>query len=124
MATSKIRNPIPGLVAGASFASAQYKVVKFASTAVQVIPVTSSTDVALGIIQDDPTTGQPALIAGPGDVAIAIAGVADLAQGERVGWNTTGQVDDTKARKIGIALKPSTAVGDYVPVLLIGYQAA
>lgn len=124
MATSIIRNPIPGLVAGSTFAAKQYYVGKFASTAGQIIPVSASTDVALGIVQNDPAAGEPALVAGPGDIAIAVAGVNDLAQGDRVGWNSTGQVDDTKARKIGIALQASTAVGDYVSVLVIGYQAA
>ena len=73
MASSTIRNPITGLVAGVTLASHQYKVVKFASTAGAVIPVAASTDVALGILQNDPTAGQPALIARPGDIAVAIA---------------------------------------------------
>lgn len=124
MATSIIRNPIPGLVAGLTLAAKQYHVVKFASTAGAVVSVTASTDVAIGIVQNDPTAGQPALIAGPGDIAIAVAGQADLAAGELLGYNSTGQVDDQKNDKIAQALQASTAVGDYVQVLVLGLSAS
>ena|SRR3990167_1028225 len=124
MATSILRNLIPGLVAGSDLSSHQYKVIKFASTAGAVVPVTASTNVALGILQNDPTSGQPALIAGPGDIAIAIAGQADLAAGELLGYNSTGQVDDTLNDKIAQALQASTAVGDYVQVLVLGLSAS
>ena len=124
MATSILRNLIPGLVAGSDLSSHQYKVVKFASTAGAVVPVTASTNVAIGILQNDPTSGQPALIAGPGDIAIAIAGQADLAAGELLGYNSTGQIDDTLNDKIAQALEASTAVGDYVQVLVLGLSAS
>lgn len=125
MASSTIRNPITGLVAGVTLAAHQYKVVKFASTAGAVIPVAASTDVALGILQNDPTAGQPALIAGPGDIAIAIAGANNLAQGNLLGYNTTGQVIASSATdKIAQALEASTAVGDYIRVLVLGLNAS
>jgi len=110
---------LPGLVAGASLASHQYKAVKFASTAGAVIPVTATTSLAIGFVQNDPTLGQPAQVAGPGSIAIALAGVNDLAAGELVGYNSTGQVvDHTTAGRfiIGQALTASTAVGDQVQV--------
>lgn len=114
---------IPGLVAGANLASSQYKVVKFASTAGQVVVVSATTDSAIGILQNDPASGQPAIIAGPGDIGIALAGAADIAQGEFLGFNTTAQVaDHTTAGRfvIGRALKASTAVNDEIPVLIQG----
>lgn len=125
MASSVLTNFIPGMLAGSSFASAQYKVVKFASTAGQVVPVTATTDNGIGIIQNDPATGQEALIAGPGSVAKAIAGASDIAAGELLGFNTTGQVaDHTTAGRwtIAMALQASTAVGDYISVLVLPRQ--
>ena len=125
MATSVLRNMIPGLVAGADLSTHQYKVVKFASTAGQVIRVTASTDVALGILQNDPTSGQPALIAGPGDIAIGIAGASNLAQGNLLGYNTSAQLITAAATdKIAQALEASTAVGDYIKVLVLGLSAS
>lgn len=113
---------IPGLKAGAS-ALTQYRVVKFsAATADCVINVTATTDVAIGIVQDDPAAGMPALVQN-GGIAVAIAGVNDLAAGENVGFNTTGQVVDhaTDNRlSLGRALDASTAVGDLVRVALYG----
>lgn len=111
---------IPGLSAGA--ASLQYKVVKKASTAGQVIAVAATTDVAIGVAQDGPAAGQPILVAYQG-IVTCIAGVADLAVDENVGYNTTGQVADhttDNRRSIGRALDASTAVGDYVRVMLFG----
>lgn len=125
MATSNVTNFITGLVAGSSLASSQYKVVKFASTAGAVVAVNATTDLAIGILQNDPASGQPASIAGPGSIAKAIAGVNDLAAGELVGFNTTGQVVDhttDNRRIIAQALEASTAVGDYVRVLVHGLE--
>jgi len=114
-------NDIPGLVATGNLASHQYKVVKFGSTAGTVKVVSATTDVAIGILMNDPTSGQPARVAGPGSVAIGLAGVADLAEGELVGYNSTGQIaDHTTAGRfiIGQALQASTAANDEVMVVL------
>ena len=114
---------LPGLVAGANLAAAQYKVVKFASTAGQVIVVTATTSLAVGILQNDPASGQPAVIAGPGDVAIALAGASDIAQGELLGFDTSGRVVDhtTDGRfMIAQALAASAGFNDEIPVLVIG----
>lgn len=113
---------IPGLTAGVSLTAAQYKVVKFASTASAVISVAATTDFAVGVLQNDPAAGEAAEVAYLG-VAIALAGVNDLAVGELVGFNSTGQVVDhttDNRRIIGQALTASTAVGDEVRVALSG----
>jgi hypothetical protein len=113
---------LPGVTAGLTLAAKQYAVVKFASTANAVVAVTATTDAAVGIVQNDPAAGEAALVAISG-VAIGIAGVNDLAAGELVGFNTTGQVVDhttDNRRIIGQALDASTAVGDYVRVKLVG----
>lgn len=112
---------IPGLTAGQALT--QYRVVKFsAATTNAVINVAATTDVAIGVVQNDPTAGQAALVAN-GGIVQAIAGVNDLAAGEQVGYDSTGRVVDhtTDNRMvIGIALDASTAIGDYVRVALYG----
>ena len=119
--TSDVRY-IPGLTAGASLAASQYKAVKFASTANAVIVVTATTDVAIGLLQNDPAAGEAALVAYDG-IALGLAGAADLAAGENVGHNTTGQMaDHTTATRMsmGRTLDASTAVGDIVRIMLYG----
>lgn|SRR5690554_1817722 len=116
-------NYLPGLVAGADLSNAQYQVVKFASTAGAVVSVSATTDPAIGILQNDPTAGQPASIAGPGSVATALAGANDIAAGDLLGFNSSGQVVDhtTDGRyHIAQALDGSSAVGDEIRVVVIG----
>lgn len=111
----------------ASAALNQYGVVKHASTAGEVIAVAATTDFAIGIVQNDPAAGEPALVAALGE-AIAIAGTSNLAVGELVGfaYNSTANlgrvVDHTtdNRRIIGVAMEASTAIGDEVRVLLTG----
>ena len=119
---SENRLQVTGLVAGGDLSAQQYKVVKFASTAGAVVVVTATTDAAIGVLQNDPTTGQAAEIVGFGE-AIALAGVNDLNAGELVGFNTTGRVVDhttDNRRIIGQTLQPSTGIGDEVLVFLSG----
>lgn len=115
---------IPGLKAGAALT--QYRVVKFsASTTDAVINVAATTDVAIGVVQNDPASGQEALVQNEG-IATCIAGVNDLAVGENVGFDSTGRVVDhttDNRMSIGRARQASTAVGDYVQVLLYGGAA-
>jgi len=123
MARNVLTNLLPGLKAGADLSSSQYKVVKFASTAGEVVAVSATTDNAIGVLQNDPADGEAALIAITGSIATCIAGVADLAVGELVGFNTSAQVADhtTDTRlHIGMAVEASTAVGDEVSVILFG----
>ena len=113
---------LPGLTAGVSLASHQYKVVKYASTANAVIPVAATTDVAIGVLLNNPTAGQPALVADDGVVPV-LAGANNLAAGNNLGYNTTGQVaaHTTDNRfSIGKALETSTAVADVITAQLYG----
>lgn len=112
----------PGLTAGVSLASAQYKVVKWASTTNAVISAAATTDIAVGILQNNPAAGEAALVAYDG-ICVAIAGANNIAAGNNLGFNTTGQVaaHTTETRQsIGRALDASTAVGDYIRVALYG----
>jgi hypothetical protein len=112
---------VPGLLA--STAITQYSVVKFASTAGKVLAVAATTDIGMGICQNDPATGEPANVV-VGGVAKAVAGTSTITQGETLGFNSTGQVVDQATdnrRSIGIALEASSAAsGDYIRVLVRG----
>lgn len=113
---------VPGLLAGAAIT--QYRVVKAASTANEVINVTATSSVALGIVQNDPADGEPAemVVSGP---AIAIAGTSTITLGETLGFDTTGRVMDIAINSttdqrptIGYALEASGAVGDLIRVMV------
>ena len=106
----------------ASTGITQYSVVKHASTAGKVLAVSATTDLAIGVCQNDPATNEPALVAALGEV-IAIAGTSNLAVGEVVGYNSTGRVVDhttDNRRIIGQAMEASTAISNHVRVLLSG----
>lgn len=111
---------IPGLTVGSDLSASQYHAVKMASTANQILAVSASTDIAIGILMDAPNAaGVAARVAGLGTVT-AVAGTSDLVAGQRVGYNTTGQVVDGNALTFGVALDDSSAIGDEVKVLLTG----
>lgn len=111
---------IPGLTVGGDLSASQYHAVKLASTANQILAVSASTDVAIGVLLDAPNAaGQAARVAALG-VVPAVAGTSDLTAGQRVGYNTTGQVVDGNALTIGVALEDSGDVGDEIKVLLTG----
>jgi len=114
---------IPGLAATGDLSSHQYKAVRMGSTANTVKVIAGINGTAVGFLQNDPTDGQGAAVAGPGGVATALAGAADIAAGEILGVNTSGQVVDhtTDNRKtIALALEASTAVGDEIKVEVLG----
>lgn len=113
---------IPGLIAGLTLAAKQYAVVKWASTANAVVAVLATTDVAIGVVLNDPAAGEIALVADSGLVP-ALAGANNLAAGDNLGYNTSGQVvahTTDNRRSIGKALEASTAVGDVILVQLYG----
>jgi hypothetical protein len=112
---------IPGLVAGADLSAAQFKVVKLASTAGQVILAASSILTQAFVLQNNPKSGEAAEVAYSGIVKV-LAGTSNLAIGEIVGVTSTSTVIDTTTDNrlvIGKALEGSTAVGDVVSVVLI-----
>lgn len=120
MATSKeFTNQIPGLLAGASLAAKQYFPVQFASTAGEVIVSTAAGAGNVSIIQNDPADGEPALLPGVGDICKAVAGAADIAQGEFLTPNSTGVIDTTTGLVIAQALEASSATGDYISVQIV-----
>lgn len=126
MATYRqFNNQIPGLVAGADLSSSQYMPVRIsADTAGKVYAVTSASALAVSIVQNDPTAGQPALLPGIGDICKAVAGAADIAIGERLTANTSGVVDTTTGFVFAQALEASAAVGDYIQVRIVYHEEA
>lgn len=111
---------IPGIVATGSLASNQYYVVKAGSTAGTCkVAVTAATDAILGILQNDPASGEAAEVAFSG-VCYALA-EASVTYGAPLTCSTTGRVKASTTDKheiVGIALAASSAAGDKIPVLL------
>jgi hypothetical protein len=110
---------IPGLYASASLATKQYTPVKLASTADAVIAATATTDIIIGILQNDPAAGEAADVASLG-VCKAICGTATLTLGASISANSTGIVPATAGKVIGVALQPAVTKGDIIRVLLTG----
>ena len=112
---------IPGMLAGASFASAQWKVAKFASTAGEVVIADHPDDMMnCGLMQNDPADGESADVAYSG-IAYGICESTAITFGNPVSSNTTGELQITpndEAIVIGHALETSSAVGDVIKVLV------
>ena len=86
--------PIPGLLADADFSTRQFYVVKLVGTTGvewEVTPTTAITDRAIGIIQNDPSTGQAAQVAGLGEIAKAQYG-GTVTNGQWLGFGTDARV--------------------------------
>lgn len=112
---------IPGLVAGADLSAAQYKAVKFATTAGEVVASTAAADASIGLLQNDPADGEAASIAGAGSIALALAATSTIAAGNFVAPNSTGLVN-TSVQKFARALQAAGAVSDLITVQVLGVQ--
>lgn len=112
--------PTVSLEAASNLSSYQYYVVKFASTAGQVkLATTPATDTIIGVLQNEPTAGQEAQIAGIG-YCIAAA-EASVSAGNPVTCSSTGRVKATTTDKdevLGFAMQASSAAGDLIQVHL------
>ncbi len=110
---------IPGLVAGADLSAAQYKCVKLASTAGEVIASAAATDTTIGILQNDPADGEPADVAHSGS-CLAVA-EASVSRADLLASNSTGQVQATTSannKLIGVAIEASTNAGELILIAL------
>ena len=112
---------IPGVVATGDLSSYQYYVVKHASTAGACkVATTAATDTLMGILQNDPTSGQAAEVAYTG-IAYALA-EASVTAGSAVTTSSTGRVKTTTTdldQIVGFALAASSSAGDKIPVQLL-----
>ena len=111
---------IPGMKAGASFASKQYTPVKLSSTAADtVLQATTTAMWAVGIIQNDPASGESAEVACLG-ISRAVAGTSTITRGTTLSYNSTGVVNVTAGKVFALALQAAGAVGDLIWVQIIG----
>ena len=112
---------IPGLTAGADLSAKQYYVVKLASTAKQVIVGAAATDAVIGVVQNDPGSGEEALVAALGVVQVATE--ASVTMGDWLAASTTGRAKTTTSANddvIGRALETNSAAGDIIGALIGG----
>jgi len=116
---------VPGLVATGALGNYQYYIVRHGSTAGTVKVCASSTGTMIGILQNDPGDGEPALVA-CGGVCRALA-EASVTAGSALTCSSTGRVKTTTTdmdRIIGQAVQASSSAGDLITVQLgISYMS-
>jgi hypothetical protein len=109
------------LLAGADLSAYQFRPVKLASTAGEVVAATAVTDIVIGILQNDPTDGQAASIAGVGSITLAKAGTSVLTAGAMLTVNSTGlrptTTDNTAV--CGRAITAASAAGDLIQITVL-----
>lgn len=112
---------IPGMLAGANLSASQYKAVKFASTAGEIVAADDPDDsMTCGLLQNDPADGENAEVAYSG-IAMGLCESTAIVFGNVVSSNTTGELQicpNDEAKVIGHALQTSSAVGDIIKVLV------
>ena len=104
---------IPGLVASGDLDAKQYHVVALATTAKAVKIAASGTVAVLGILQNDPKSGEAASVVCAG-MTKAVAGGA-IAVGDLLTANSTGQCIATTTannKVVGKAITAVTTAGD------------
>ena len=113
---------ITGLVAGADLSAKQYMIVKYASTAGEVVAATGTNETYVGILQNDPADGEAAEIAVGGE-SFAIAADGDIAVGNALDSDSTGRVNGTATDNrniVGRALEAAGAAGDVIRIQVSG----
>lgn len=96
-----------------SAASQQFCFVKLL-TGRQVCPVDANTDIPIGVLQNSPALGEPAVVALSGQTKL-VAGATNLAEGAVIGADATGRA---------IALTAGTSTGFYVAGRVISVDAS
>ena len=115
---------IPGQVitfeAGADLSAKQFYVVYLSSADTVNVATSNSTQVPIGILQNDPESGKPASVCVSG-VSKAEAGGA-ISAGDIVTFGSDGRVTSlggaTGVYAVGVALQAATAAGQVIPVLI------
>lgn len=115
-------NTIPGLVATGDLSSSQYKVVKLASTAGAVKVAAAATDAAVGILYNEPASGEPALVAYGG--VVKVLSEASVTAGSYVAPSTTGRAKITTTGNDDVFGQALTAgdAGDIISVLWMRFN--
>ena len=113
---------IPGLLAGSNLSGEQYKVVKLASTAGEVVLVAATSTLAIGILQNDPADGEPADVCTFG-VCKGVVGPSDVAFGDVLGHDSTSRLKDHATDNleiIAIALEANSGANDIIRIFVTG----
>ena len=109
-----------GLVATGSLASNQYYVVKHGSTAGTVkVATTPATDTLVGILMNDPASGEAAEVAVLG--VVRAAAEASVTAGAALTCSSTGRVKATTTdlhQVVGYALEASSSAGDLINIVV------
>jgi len=116
---------IPGFTfgtcpAGADLSSSQYKFVKL-NTSGQIVAIAADTDNPVGILQNAPTSGQPAEVMCNG--ISKVQGNGDLAKGDFVGTSSDGQAaayvhgTDTTKYIIGQVIQDNSAAAGLATII-------
>ena len=79
---------IPGLVAGADLSDYQYYLVKLNSTAQQVVRCDAVTDIPIGILQNDPESGEAAEVMALGVSKLKLG--TTITKSQLIGTDTSG----------------------------------
>lgn len=120
MAISGSYTTIPGLLAGANLSSSQYKIVKFASTAGEVVAATSTTSVIAGVLMNEPADGDIAEVACAGVAKVLMT--ASVTKGYRVGVNSSGYATNLGSTAgysvLGVAVEGSGTSGNIKTVVI------
>lgn len=95
-----------------SAASAQFCIVKLVAGG--VCPVDANTDVPLGVLQNSPALGEPAVVALSGETKIRASGT-DLTKGQRIAGDSTGRA---------LAVVAGTSTGFYPVGVVLSVDAA
>lgn len=111
---------IPGLLAGADLSSSQFKTVKFASTAGEVVAATSETSLIAGVLMNEPADGEAAEVACEGTVKVYMS--SSISAGERLGVNSSAyavQLGGTAGYTVlGMAIEASSTSGNIKRALI------
>jgi hypothetical protein len=110
------------LVAGADLSALQYTFVKLNSSG-QAIAVAAATDVAIGVLQNAPTSGQEAEVLVIGGTKLVASAAATLGTALNIGTTSAGKgvalaVTDTTKYILGVYLTAPAADGDIVTALV------
>ena len=110
-------------IAGESLTAAQYKFMKLNGTDNTVVICAATTDIPIGVLQNNPASG------GAANVCIfgltKVQGDADLTAGNRVGTSADGQaaiytVADTTKHLVGHVVMGNSAAAGLATILYLG----
>jgi hypothetical protein len=116
--STQVPQNIPGLTASADLSAKQYHFVEVSGVRT-VASCNATTDVALGVLQNDPISGGAATVA-VGGTSKVVAGGA-ITAGARIAPKADGRAQTAVSTQYarGIALETSTTDGQIIECLLV-----